>query len=161
MIIIYYVFLTRCAVPRGATQVNPTCCWGASHHVLVYCILVLHVSTGITTLNVTTLAIYCLSTQGFCWKVQLRNASREGTCTAGHRSISWLLDYDVHVVLTNHALIYDLFGLKLRLVMCVDLLLLGTPLRPIFKLRIYNSGIWVKRILKRRRWAFLARRLIS
>ena len=29
-------------------------------------------------------------------------------------------------------------------------------LRPIFKLRIYNSGIRVKQILKERRWAFLA-----
>ena len=34
-------------------------------------------------------------------------------------------------------------------------------LRPIFKLRISEFGVWVKQILKRRRWAFLARRLIS
>ena len=34
-----------------------------------------------------------------------------------------------------------------------------TQVRPIFKLRIYNFGFCVKRILKRR-WAFLAHRLI-
>ena len=33
--------------------------------------------------------------------------------------------------------------------------------RPIFELRISDFGIWVKQILKRRRWAFLAHRLIS
>ena len=32
---------------------------------------------------------------------------------------------------------------------------------PIFKLRIYNFGAWVKQILTQRRWAFLAHRLIS
>ena len=30
----------------------------------------------------------------------------------------------------------------------------------IFKLRISKFGVWVKRIIKRRRWIFLARRLI-
>ena len=30
-----------------------------------------------------------------------------------------------------------------------------------FKLRISKFGVWVRRILKRRRWVFLARRLIS
>ena len=34
-------------------------------------------------------------------------------------------------------------------------------LRPIFKLGISNFGVCVKQILKRRRWAFLARFLIS
>ena len=34
-------------------------------------------------------------------------------------------------------------------------------IRPISKLRIYNSGIRVKLILKQRRWAFLVHRLIS
>ena len=34
-------------------------------------------------------------------------------------------------------------------------------IRPMFKLRIYNSGIGIKLILKQRRWAFLADRLIS
>ena len=33
--------------------------------------------------------------------------------------------------------------------------------RPIFKLRIYNFGVWVKQFLKQKRWAFLAHRLIS
>ena len=33
--------------------------------------------------------------------------------------------------------------------------------RPIFKLRIYNLGIWVKQILKQRSWAFLVHRLIA
>ena len=33
--------------------------------------------------------------------------------------------------------------------------------RPIFVLRIFKFGVWVKLILKRRRWIFLARRLIS
>ena len=36
-----------------------------------------------------------------------------------------------------------------------------TAIRPIFKLRIYNSGFRAKQILKRRRWIFLAHRLIS
>ena len=34
-------------------------------------------------------------------------------------------------------------------------------IRPIFKLRISKIGVWVKQILKRRRWIFLAHRLIS
>ena len=33
-------------------------------------------------------------------------------------------------------------------------------IRPSFKLRISKFGVWAKQILKRRRWAFLARRLI-
>ena len=32
--------------------------------------------------------------------------------------------------------------------------------RPIFKLRIYTFGIWVKQIIKQRRWVFLVHRLI-
>ena len=34
-------------------------------------------------------------------------------------------------------------------------------IRPIFKLRIFKFGVWAEQILKRRRWIFLARRLIS
>ena len=34
-------------------------------------------------------------------------------------------------------------------------------IRPIFKLRISKSGVWVKQILERRRWIFLVHRLIS
>ena len=37
----------------------------------------------------------------------------------------------------------------------------GTPLRSIFKLRIYDFEFRVKQTLKRRRWIFLAHRLIS
>ena len=33
--------------------------------------------------------------------------------------------------------------------------------RPLFVLRIFKFGVWVKRILKRRRWIFLVYRLIS
>ena len=37
---------------------------------------------------------------------------------------------------------------------------LGQHLRPIFVLRIFKFGVWVKQILKRRRWTFLVHRLI-
>ena len=46
------------------------------------------------------------------------------------------------------------------LTLCYNLLFIRV-LRSIFKLRIFEFGVWVKRILKRRRWTFLARRLIS
>ena len=36
-----------------------------------------------------------------------------------------------------------------------------STLRPIFKLSISKFGVWVKQIIKRRRWTFLVHRLIS
>ena len=44
---------------------------------------------------------------------------------------------------------------------CVYIYIYIYNIRPIFKLRISKFGVWVKQILKRRRWAFLVHRLIS
>ena len=47
----------------------------------------------------------------------------------------------------------------------LDLLLfkkhISGKIRPIVVLRIFKSGVWANQLFKRRRWIFLARRLIS
>ena len=75
-------------------------------------------------------------------------------------------DISISLSLYIYIYIYMFFiGLLVHFMFWVDFPHLPGPkpnvLRPTFKLRIYNFGIWVKHILKQRRWAFLVHCLIS